>query len=364
MTQPATKIAVLGAGSWGTALAQLYAQAGWAVSLWCRDAAQAEVMQRSRRHPRFFPDLTLADGVRITADLAAAVELASDVLLVVPAKVCVAVAARLQAAGLPAGAMVINAAKGFAPMPDGAGDNNNNNNNSIHHPSGLLLPALAAVLPAGQPLAVLSGPNFAGEVVRGLPAAATLACADTTLGMAAVERLSLPSYRLYHNSDVVGVQVGGALKNVIALAAGMTMGHGLGENARAALITRGLAEMARLAEAMGGQRTTLMGLSGLGDLLLTATSEQSRNYRLGLKLGRAGQSLAELTAATVTDVSNAASAQETVEGVGSAALLADLCQRYGVELPLAGAVQQLLTGQIPLAAVAQQLLTRPYRAEG
>jgi len=363
MTQPTTKIAVLGAGSWGTALAQLYAQAGWAVSLWCRDAAQAEVMQQSRRHPRFFPDLTLADGVRITADLAAAVELASDVLLVVPAKACVALAARLQAAGLPADAMVINAAKGFAPMPDGAGDSGDSNN-SIHRPSGLLLPALAAVLPAGQPLAVLSGPNFAAEVVHGLPAAAALACADATLGMAAVERLSLPSYRLYHNSDVVGVQVGGALKNVIALAAGMTMGHGLGENARAALITRGLAEMARLAEAMGGQRTTLMGLSGLGDLLLTATSEQSRNYRLGLKLGRAGQSLAELAAATVTDVSNAASVQETVEGVGSAALLADLCQRYGVELPLAGAVQQLLTGQIPLAAVAQQLLTRPYRAEG
>lgn len=363
MTQPATKIAVLGAGSWGTALAQLYAQAGWAVSLWCRDAAQAEVMQQSRRHPRFFPDLTLADGVRITANLAAAVELASDVLLVVPAKACVALAARLQAAGLPADAMVINAAKGFAPMPDGAGDSGDSDPRA-NNASGLLLPALAAVLPAGQPLAVLSGPNFAGEVVHGLPAAATLACADATLGMAAVERLSLPSYRLYHNSDVVGVQVGGALKNVIALAAGMTMGHGLGENARAALITRGLAEMARLAEAMGGQRTTLMGLSGLGDLLLTATSEQSRNYRLGLKLGRAGQSLAELAAAAVTDVTNAASAQETVEGVGSAALLADLCQRYGVELPLAGAVQQLLTGQIPLAAVAQQLLTRPYRAEG
>jgi glycerol-3-phosphate dehydrogenase (NAD(P)+) len=315
-------------------------------------------MQRSRRHARFFPDLTLADGVRITADLAAAVELASDVLLVVPAKACVALAARLQAAGLPTDAMVINTAKGFAPMPDGAGDSDPRANNA----SGLLLPALAAVLPAGHPLAVLSGPNFAAEVVRGLPAAATLACADATLGMAAVERLSLPSYRLYHNSDVVGVQVGGSLKNVIALAAGMTMGHGLGENARAALITRGLAEMARLAEAMGGQRTTLMGLSGLGDLLLTATSEQSRNYRLGLQLGRAGQSLANLAAATTA--TNAASAQETVEGVGSAALLAGLCQRYGVDLPLAGAVQQLLTGQIPLAAVVQQLLTRPYRAEG
>jgi glycerol-3-phosphate dehydrogenase (NAD(P)+) len=338
-------------------LAQLYAQAGWAVSLWCRDAAQAAAMQRSRRHARFFTEIVLADGVTITADLAAAVELASDVLLVVPAKVCVAVAARLQAAGLPADAMVINAAKGFTPMPGRTGGDSDPSANA----SGLLLPALAAVLPAEQPLAVLSGPNFAGEVVRGLPAAATLACADATLGMAAVERLSLPTYRLYHNSDVVGVQVGGALKNVIALAAGMTIGHGLGENARAALITRGLAEMARLAEAMGGQRTTLMGLSGLGDLLLTATSEQSRNYRLGLQLGRAGQSLAELAAATTA--TNAASAQETVEGVGSAALLAGLCQRYGVDLPLAGAVQQLLTGQIPLAAVVQQLLTRPYRAE-
>ena len=358
MTHSATKIAVLGAGSWGTALAQLYAQAGWAVSLWCRDAAQAAAMQRSRRHARFFTEIVLADGVTITADLAAAVELASDVLLVVPAKVCVAVAARLQAAGLPADAMVINAAKGFAPMPGRTGGDSDPSANA----SGLLLPALAAVLPAGQPLAVLSGPNFAGEVVRGLPAAATLACADATLGMAAVERLSLPTYRLYHNSDVVGVQVGGALKNVIALAAGMTMGHGLGENARAALITRGLAEMARLAEAMGGQRTTLMGLSGLGDLLLTATSEQSRNYRLGLQLGRNGQSLPDLAAATTA--TNAASAQETVEGVGSAALLAGLCQRYGVDLPLAGAVQQLLTGQIPLAAVVQQLLTRPYRAEG
>jgi glycerol-3-phosphate dehydrogenase (NAD(P)+) len=356
MTHSATKIAVLGAGSWGTALAQLYAQAGWAVSLWCRDAAQAAAMQRSRRHARFFTEIVLADGVTITADLAAAVELASDVLLVVPAKACMALAARLQAAGLPADAMVINAAKGFAPMPGRTGGDSDPSANA----SGLLLPALAAVLPAGQPLAVLSGPNFAGEVVRGLPAAATLACADATLGMAAVARLSLPTYRLYHNSDVVGVQVGGALKNVIALAAGMTMGHGLGENARAALITRGLAEMARLAEAMGGQRTTLMGLSGLGDLLLTATSEQSRNYRLGLQLGRNGQSMPDLAAATAT---NAASAQETVEGVGSAALLAGLCQRYGVDLPLAGAVQQLLTGQIPLAAVVQQLLTRPYRAE-
>jgi len=356
MTHSATKIAVLGAGSWGTALAQLYAQAGWAVSLWCRDAAQAAAMQRSRRHARFFTEIVLADGVTITADLAAAVELASDVLLVVPAKACMALAARLQAAGLPADAMVINAAKGFAPMPGRTGGDSDPSANA----SGLLLPALASVLPAGQPLAVLSGPNFAGEVVRGLPAAATLACADATLGMAAVERLSLPTYRLYHNSDVVGVQVGGALKNVIALAAGMTMGHGLGENARAALITRGLAEMARLAEAMGGQRTTLMGLSGLGDLLLTATSEQSRNYRLGLQLGRNGQSMPDLAAATAT---NAASAQETVEGVGSAALLAGLCQRYGVDLPLAGAVQQLLTGQIPLAAVVQQLLTRPYRAE-
>jgi glycerol-3-phosphate dehydrogenase (NAD(P)+) len=356
MTHSATKIAVLGAGSWGTALAQLYAQAGWAVSLWCRDAAQAAAMQRSRRHARFFTEIVLADGVTITADLAAAVELASDVLLVVPAKVCVAVAARLQAAGFPADAMVINAAKGFAPMPGRTGGDSDPSANA----SGLLLPVLASVLPAGQPLAVLSGPNFAGEVVRGLPAAATLACADATLGMAAVERLSLPTYRLYHNSDVVGVQVGGALKNVIALAAGMTIGHGLGENARAALITRGLAEMARLAEAMGGQRTTLMGLSGLGDLLLTATSEQSRNYRLGLQLGRNGQSMPDLAAATAT---NAASAQETVEGVGSAALLAGLCQRYGVDLPLAGAVQQLLTGQIPLAAVVQQLLTRPYRAE-
>jgi glycerol-3-phosphate dehydrogenase (NAD(P)+) len=357
MTHSATKIAVLGAGSWGTALAQLYAQAGWAVSLWCRDAAQAAAMQRSRRHARFFTEIVLADGVTITADLAAAVELASDVLLVVPAKACMALAARLQAAGLPADAMVINAAKGFAPMPGRTGGDSDPSANA----SGLLLPALAAVLPAGQPLAVLSGPNFAGEVVRGLPAAATLACADATLGMAAVERLSLPTYRLYHNSDVVGVQVGGALKNVIALAAGMTIGHGLGENARAALITRGLAEMARLAEAMGGQRTTLMGLSGLGDLLLTATSEQSRNYRLGLQLGRNGQSLPDLAAATTA--TNAASAQETVEGVGSAALLAGLCQRYGVDLPLAGAVQQLLTGQIPLAAVVQQLLTRPYRAE-
>ena len=356
MTHSATKIAGLGAGSWGTALAQLYAQAGWAVSLWCRDAAQAAAMQRSRRHARFFTEIVLADGVTITADLAAAVELASDVLLVVPAKACMALAARLQAAGLPADAMVINAAKGFAPMPGRTGGDSDPSANA----SGLLLPALASVLPAGQPLAVLSGPNFAGEVVRGLPAAATLACADATLGMAAVERLSLPTYRLYHNSDVVGVQVGGALKNVIALAAGMTIGHGLGENARAALITRGLAEMARLAEAMGGQRTTLMGLSGLGDLLLTATSEQSRNYRLGLQLGRNGQSMPDLAAATAT---NAASAQETVEGVGSAALLAGLCQRYGVDLPLAGAVQQLLTGQIPLAAVVQQLLTRPYRAE-
>jgi glycerol-3-phosphate dehydrogenase (NAD(P)+) len=198
-------------------------------------------------------------------------------------------------------------------------------------------------------------------VARGLPTAITLAAADAEFAAATAHALHGGKLRIYANEDLVGAEVGGAVKNVLAIATGICDGLGLGNNARAALITRGLAEMARLAEAMGGQRTTLMGLSGLGDLLLTATSEQSRNYRLGLQLGRNGQSMPELAAATTA--TNAASAQETVEGVGSAALLAGLCQRYGVDLPLAGAVQQLLTGQIPLAAVVQQLLTRPYRAE-
>jgi glycerol-3-phosphate dehydrogenase (NAD(P)+) len=339
----ANNIAILGAGSWGTALAQLYAESGWRVQLWSHRAAVAAEMQQSRRHPRFFPQLVLAPTLTVTDDLAAALAEASDVILAIPSSHVVELAARI-APLLNPQTLVINAAKGFVTGSSAA---------SHQPPQHLLLDAIRHCLPDAQPLAVLSGPNFAGEVAGGLPCAATLGCTDSAIGMRGVERLSLPPrYRLYHNSDVIGVQVGGALKNVVALAAGMAMGAGLGENARAALITRGLAEMARLAEVMGGLRTTLMGLAGLGDLLLTATSEQSRNYRLGLALGR-GEKLEQLLAEHPS----------TVEGVSAAASIASLCQDYAVELPLISAVQPLLQGKISLPDVVQALLTRPFRAE-
>ncbi len=310
------RIAVVGAGAWGTALALHAARTGARVSLWARDVARAAASPR-------LPGVVLPAGM-----LGAALPGQADaVLLCVPTQRLREVCARL-----PPGGPLLVCCKG---VEVGTGR--------------LPLEVVADVLP-GRAAAVLSGPNFASEVAAGLPAASVVAAADPALRARLVALLATPSFRLYGNEDVAGVQVGGAAKNVVAIAAGAVMGAGLGENARAALVTRGLAEIGRLAQAAGGRADTVAGLSGLGDLLLTCTGTASRNYRFGLAVGRgmaAGEALAAQGA--------------VVEGVATAGAL--VRRATGVELPVCAAVAALVAGELTLAEAIAALLARARRDE-
>jgi glycerol-3-phosphate dehydrogenase (NAD(P)+) len=307
-------LAVIGAGAWGTALALQAARAGNQVTLWARTP-------RPRENPRL-PGFPLPETIAITADIAS---LAAELfVLAVPVQYL-----RQVAAGLPPGPVVVGA-KGVE--------------------AGTL--ALPLEILAGRPACVLTGPNFAREIAAGLPAAAVVAATDPGLRAQAIERLATPSFRLYGNDDPVGAQIGGAAKNVVAIAAGAVIGAGLGENARAALVTRGLAELARLAVALGGKTGTIAGLSGLGDLLLTCTGPASRNYSLGLALGQ-GERLADLRAARTS----------VAEGVATAPALVARAARAGLELPICAAVAALLEGRTTLPQAMAALLARPRRDE-
>lgn len=317
-------IAILGAGAFGTALAVVHAAEGRAVTLWGRDAAAIRAMADGRANPRL-PGVTLAPGLACVSDLAA-LSGAQVLLLVVPAQQTAAFLAA-HGAALPPVPLVL-CAKGI----DGRDFR-------------LQTEIAAAALP-GRPLAALTGPGFAGEIARGLPSALTLACADPDLGPALQARLSSQRLRLYLTEDVTGAQLGGALKNVIAIACGMVEGAGLGHSARAALMTRGFAEMTRLAVAMGARPETLTGLSGLGDLSLTCNSLQSRNYALGCALG-----------AKETRPGG------TVEGVATARAACQLGARHGVELPIAAAVANVLDGNTTLDEAMRALMSRPLREE-
>lgn len=327
--QGSGRIAVLGAGAWGTALAQQAARAGNAVTLWARDAGRAGAIQAARENQRYLPGVALHPAIQVTAD-AAALAGADLWLLVVPAQ---HLRATLEA--LPdTGAKLVVCAKGVERGT-------------------LLLPLeiLEQLRPAAT-TAVLSGPNFAHEVAKGLPAAAVIASRDVGLRALAAERLGTAGFRLYGGDDPMGVQVGGAAKNVIAIAAGAVIGAGLGENARAALVTRGLAELSRLAVALGGRAETAAGLSGLGDLLLTTTGPGSRNTSLGMELGRG----VGLEAALPTRVGVA-------EGVATAPALVARAAAAGVELPIGAAVADLLAGKLTVAEAMGRLLARPRRDE-
>lgn len=324
------EVTVIGAGAWGTALALQALRAGSRVRLWARDPERAAQIAATRRNPRL-PAAALPPELEITADLAAVSGL---LLLVVPMQHLRGVLSRLPAGDTP----LVACAKGLET-------------------GSLRLPLeLVAELHPGRSAAVLTGPNFAHEIADGLPAAAVVAAADPALRERAASLLSTQSFRLYGNDDPVGAQVGGAAKNVIAIAAGVVIGAGLGENARAALITRGLAELARLAEALGGKRETVMGLSGLGDLLLTCTGLSSRNFSLGVALGR-GEALADLLAAR----------SAVTEGVATAPALVARATGPGVaqkvELPICGAVAALLAGRCTVAQAMVELLSRPRRDE-
>lgn len=317
-------VAVLGAGAWGAALAMAEAAAGRRVVLWARRPERAATIRRTRSLTPYLPDdVRLPDAIDVVSDLndcRAAVTLA-----VTPAQALRGVLAELR----PDGALVI-CSKG------------------VETGSGALMPAVAAAAAPEARVFMLSGPNFAAEVARGLPAAATLAGPDLAMAASLAERLATPALRLYPSGDLTGAALGGALKNVMAIAAGAVQGAGLGENARAAVATRGLAEMARIAAAMGAERETLMGLAGVGDLMLTCSGLQSRNFSLGVALGQ-GRLLADILGER----------QSVSEGVATAAAARALAARHGVDAPIIAAVDEVLAGRLDVASAVKALLARP-----
>jgi len=326
------RIGIIGGGAWGTALALTARRAGRHVTLWAREAEVVAAINRDHVNPLFLPGIALDPEIRATADLAEAA--AADLLLLVaPAQHLRALAGAL-AAQVAADLPVLICTKG---IEEGSG--------------ALMGEVVAAALPA-SPIAVLSGPTFAAEVARGLPTAVTLACAEKALGRRLITALGTRSFRPYLSEDVIGAEIGGAVKNVLAIACGIVLGRKLGDNARAALITRGLAEMVRLALRKGGKAETLMGLSGLGDLVLTCTSLQSRNHSLGAALGE-GRPLAEILAER----------RSVAEGVTSAAATASLAKRLGVDMPIVAAVDAILHKGAAVDQAIEALLARPFKSE-
>ena len=318
---------VLGAGAWGTALANQLARTGWRVDLYARDADHVAEMQGSRENSRRLPGVTLEAPVAPTHDLAR-LRQARLVLAVVPAQALRALA---------------NAAAGFA-KPDVAwvicakG---------IERETGLFTSdVLSAILPR-TPAAILSGPSFAADLAAGLPTAVTLACADALHAEMLCSEISGANLRLYHSTDVRGVEIGGAAKNVLAIACGIANGRGLGASAVAALVARGFAEMARFGRAHGAKTETLMGLSGLGDLVLSCSSAQSRNFALGLALGRGESASAALA-----------------EGAFTATILCAMARRASIDMPISDAVDAVLAGRMDVAHAIETLLMRPLKGEG
>jgi len=323
------KIGVIGGGAWGTALAQVAAASGEQVTLWAREGDVVTAINAGHRNPVFLPDVMLSPLVRATASLDDLADV--DALLVVaPAQHVRSVLSEAPIGNKP----LVLCAKG------------------IEAGTRLLVGEVAAALCPDAPVAVLSGPTFAHEVAAGLPTAVTLACADAPLRDALIARLAQPTFRLYASDDVAGAEIGGAVKNVLAIACGVVEGAGLGQNARAALIARGFAEMTRFGLARGARAETLAGLSGLGDLVLTCSSVSSRNYTLGVGLGQ-GKRAADLLA----------DRRSVAEGAFTAPVLREAAREAGVDMPVVEAVCALLDG-MAVGNVVEQLLARPLRSEG
>jgi glycerol-3-phosphate dehydrogenase (NAD(P)+) len=327
------RISVIGAGAWGTALATVARRAGRDVIMHAHEPATADAINARHENPDFLPGITLDPAIAATTDLAAAVAGADAVLAVTPAQFLRPTLAGL-AGKIPAAAPVAICAKG------------------IELDTGKLMNEVAGEILPGTTLAVLSGPTFAAEVARDLPTAVTLACADANTATVLAEALGTATFRPYMATDVIGAEVGGAVKNVIAIACGIVDGRGLGQNARAAVIARGLAEIARFAAALGADPRTLMGLSGLGDLTLTCTSTASRNYALGTALG-GGVSFAELMAGR----------KSVAEGVTTAPAVLTRAAALGVEMPICTAVSAILDGGADIDLTIAGVLARPLRAE-
>jgi glycerol-3-phosphate dehydrogenase (NAD(P)+) len=328
------KVAVIGAGSWGTALAALMARHGHSVVLWGRDAQATSAIDRQHENRRYLPGIALPDTLRATSDLAASL-LGADLVLVVVPSHAFTETLLLLAPLRPTGAGVAWATKGFEPG------------------SGRFLHEVAEdILGPQVPLAVVTGPSFAKEVTLGLPTAVTVHGQDPDFAQRVADVLHGPAFRAYTGDDMVGAELGGAMKNVLAVATGVADGMQLGLNARAGLITRGLNEMLRLSAAIGAKPETVMGLAGLGDLVLTCTGDLSRNRRLGLALGR-GQSLAD----AVREIG------QVVESVQTADEVLRQAARHGIDLPISSAVRDVLHGDLTPAAGLQQLLAREQKPE-
>jgi glycerol-3-phosphate dehydrogenase (NAD(P)+) len=322
-------IVVLGAGSWGTALANVTARAGRRVTLWARDTKTAAAIARTRESPRL-AGIKLAASVEVTADIAAASD-ADMALLAVPAQ-ALREAALLLEPVLPSGTPVVTCSKGIE-------------RGSHKFMTEVIAESLQTALPA-----ILSGPSFASDVARGLPTAVTIAARDIDLAERLAQAIGSATFRLYHSSDVRGVEIGGAAKNVLAIAAGIVQGRSLGASATAALVTRGFAELARFGSALGARPETLTGLSGLGDLILTCASPQSRNFSLGIALGEGRARASALQG-------------KLAEGAFTAGALVELAREKGVEMPIATAVAAVLDERLSVDAAIEALLTRPLRAE-
>ena len=333
MTDRYAHIGIVGGGAWGTALALTARRAGRRVTLWAREPDVVDDINRARRNERYLPGHAIEQGIVATPALpdAAACDV---VLLVTPAQVSRVLAQEL-APLVPASVPVVVCAKG------------------IEAATGKLMPEVASEALPGHSISMLSGPTFAEEVARGLPTAITLASPDRALGEALAHALRTPTFRPYWSDDVTGVALGGAIKNVLAIACGIVEGRRLGDNARAAVLTRGFAEMARLGLAMGARLETLAGLAGLGDLTLTCNGPLSRNRSLGAAIGQGTKAAAFL-----------AGKPSVAEGFYTAPVVQALAQRHGVEMPICTAVAALLHDDADIDDTIRALLARPLKGEG
>lgn len=319
-------VAVIGAGAWGTALACVAARAGREVVLYARNSNRAAQIAATRKNPKL-PELRLDPNIGVTSDIARAAR-ADIILLATPAQNLRQAIVALKPHLAP-GTPVIATAKGIE--------------RGSHK---FMTEVIAEATPDAAP-AILSGPSFAEDVARGLPTAVTLAASDETLARALVQALGSATFRPYHTTDIRGVEIGGAAKNVLAIAAGIVAGRKLGASAQAALTTRGFAELTRLGSACGARPETMAGLSGLGDLILTCSSPQSRNLALGIALGRGEPRPAGLA-----------------EGAFTAPVLVELAASQKVDMPVSNAVALILAGAVTIDAAIESLLTRPFKAEG
>lgn len=328
------KIGIIGAGAWGTALAQCLANGGLEVVLWAREPEVVESINQNHENTLFMPGITLDERIEATDSMSKTAD-CDTLLIVTPAQHVRGTLESLKG-DIAEGKPVVLCSKG------------------IEIDTGLLMSQIAEEEVPNATIAILTGPTFAAEIVRGLPSAVTIAAKDKDVAQEIREGLASKHLRPYITDDIIGTQIGGAVKNVIAIACGVAMGRGLGESARAALMTRGLAEMGRLAAAMGARKETLMGMCGVGDLVLTCTSMQSRNYSLGVALGE-GKTLA--------DIMEERKGKAVTEGVHTAAALMTMARKHAVDMPIAEIIHKCVGQGVPIDDCIEEMLDRPLRPE-